>query len=335
MANIGWIKLKVEMFDDTKISLIKSMPSGKDIILIWIRLLCMAGKNNDNGLIYLSENIAYTPEMLATIMKEEPSIIRHAMKTLNDFEMIEINNHGLIGVVNWEKHQNVEGLEKIRKQNALRAKKFRAKQKQKLLGNGVEIEDEEDEEIECNVTGNVTVTEDNATEKKREEEEKKRKEKVVVPPSPNFSNSISDEWAEKLNLKIGSRQGINLLNTGWLKLQQDTRTVLTDYLQLMNENNTPIRAQIQLDKLIKNFADNEKKHGGKKLVKFIDEIISNGDGKIYWNRITWGDEKKADKTKATYTPPRKIFKANRDFSYNQKSIVDAIVGNAAKKVTND
>jgi len=149
--------------------------------------------------------------------------------------------------------------------------------------------------------------------KERKEKEIKGEDKNSTKLTPlNFSTSISDEWAEKLNIKIGSRQGINLLNTNWLKLEQNTRTVLTDYLQLMNENNTPIRSQIQLDKLIKNFADNEKKHGSEKVVKFIDEIVGNGEGRIYWNRITWGDDKKKDRTKTTYEKPKKVFKADND-----------------------
>ncbi|HBP9582646.1 TPA: phage replisome organizer N-terminal domain-containing protein, partial [Enterococcus faecium] len=52
MAEISWIKLKTTMFDDEKIRLIQAVPESDAIIVIWIRLLVLAGKTNDDGLIY-------------------------------------------------------------------------------------------------------------------------------------------------------------------------------------------------------------------------------------------------------------------------------------------
>ncbi|WP_342082555.1 phage replisome organizer N-terminal domain-containing protein, partial [Enterococcus faecalis] len=43
MAEISWIKLKTTMFDDEKIKLIQSMPEADAILVIWIRLLVLAG----------------------------------------------------------------------------------------------------------------------------------------------------------------------------------------------------------------------------------------------------------------------------------------------------
>ncbi|WP_180368420.1 phage replisome organizer N-terminal domain-containing protein, partial [Oenococcus oeni] len=51
MAEIHWIKLKTTMFDDEKIRLIQSVPESDSILIIWIRLLVLAGKTNDDGLI--------------------------------------------------------------------------------------------------------------------------------------------------------------------------------------------------------------------------------------------------------------------------------------------
>ena len=67
MSDVKWIKLTTGMFDDEKIKLISDLPEADAIQLIWIRLLVLAGKVNDNGKIYLSENIPYTDEMLAAI----------------------------------------------------------------------------------------------------------------------------------------------------------------------------------------------------------------------------------------------------------------------------
>jgi len=46
VAEIKWIKLTVNMFDDEKIRLIQAMPESDAIIIIWIRLLALAGKTN-------------------------------------------------------------------------------------------------------------------------------------------------------------------------------------------------------------------------------------------------------------------------------------------------
>jgi predicted phage replisome organizer len=118
------------MHEDEKIKLIDAMP-GRDIThYLWIRLLIQAGKTNSNGFIFLSENIPYTDEMLATIFNRPLESIKLALKTLSDFEMIEIAPNNIIKIVNWDKHQNIEGMERVRAQNRKRAENHRDKKKQ-------------------------------------------------------------------------------------------------------------------------------------------------------------------------------------------------------------
>lgn len=141
MAEIKWIKLSVNMFDDEKVKLIRTLPEGESIILIWIQLLCLAGKINDGGLVYMGQNLAYSDEMLATILDHPLNNMRSALKTLEQFEMIQVNNNGFIDIVNWEKHQNIEGMERIREQNRLRKQKQRNKERQKELAESVTSRD--------------------------------------------------------------------------------------------------------------------------------------------------------------------------------------------------
>jgi len=148
MVDVSWIKLKLNMFDDERIKLIESMPEADSILIIWIRLLSQAGKTNANGYIFLNENVPYTPEMLSTLFNRPLNTVRLALTTLAQFEMIEVENNGFIRISNWEKHQNVDGLDKIREQNRIKMQKYRASKKNNKLG--------------CNVTSNVTVTERNA-----------------------------------------------------------------------------------------------------------------------------------------------------------------------------
>lgn len=131
MAEISWIKLKTTMFDDEKIRLIQAAPESDAILVIWIRLLVLAGKTNDDGLIYIQRNMPYTDEMLATLFNKPVNTVRLALTTLGNFNMIDLGSDGVLAISNWEKHQNIEGMEKVREQNRLR--KQRQREKQKML----------------------------------------------------------------------------------------------------------------------------------------------------------------------------------------------------------
>lgn len=133
MAGISWIKLSVNIFDDEKIKLIKSMPEGDAIILIWIQLLCLAGKTNDNGAVYIGQHMNYTDEMISTICNQPLNTVRIALKAFEEFEMINLGEDGLISILNWEKHQNIEGMERVREQNRIRKRRQREREKQKAL----------------------------------------------------------------------------------------------------------------------------------------------------------------------------------------------------------
>src|SRR5699024_6307233 len=82
---------------------------------------------------------------LATIFDEKLNIVRIALNTLEQFGMIEIDVHGRINIANWEKHQNVEGLDRIRKSNADRQQLYYYRKKLKEIGidaNHEEVPDE-------------------------------------------------------------------------------------------------------------------------------------------------------------------------------------------------
>ena len=135
MASVKWIKLNVDMFDDEKIKLIQAMPEGDSLLLVWIKLILLAGKTNEGGYIYISENMPYTDEMLSVIMNKPLNIIRLALDTFLSLRMIEDDEKGIY-LVNFEKHQSLDKLEQIREQTRLRVAKHRAKIKE---NNGVAL----------------------------------------------------------------------------------------------------------------------------------------------------------------------------------------------------
>lgn len=127
---VKWIKLSTQMFDDEKIKIIQSMPDGDSILIVWIRLLTLAGKVNDDGFVYLNEHIPYTPEMLATIFGRNLQTVRLALSTFENLGMIE-NIEGKILISNWTKHQSVEGLADIKRKEQARIRQARHRAKLK------------------------------------------------------------------------------------------------------------------------------------------------------------------------------------------------------------
>lgn len=90
MAEVKWIKITTDVFDDEKILLIESMPSADSIITIWFKLLILAGKQNNNGVFMMSNKLPFTDEMLATIFRRDLNTVRLALKTFEEFGMIEV-----------------------------------------------------------------------------------------------------------------------------------------------------------------------------------------------------------------------------------------------------
>lgn len=134
MVEISWIRFSTRFFEDEKIKLIQTLPEADTILIIWIKLLIMAGKINDRGAIYLSEAIPYSLKMLSILLEREEKTVEFALKIFKDYKMISINERGIIFINNWANDQNIEGLEKIRKQTRLRVQKYRL-----LKINGEEI----------------------------------------------------------------------------------------------------------------------------------------------------------------------------------------------------
>lgn len=159
MADINWIKLRVDMFDDEKIKIIQSMPEGDTILVIWIRIIALAGKCNAKGLVLIEDEFPYSDEMLATIFNKPLATVRLALGTFEKFRMIERTEKGIY-ISNFEKHQNTEGMEKIREQARIRKQREREKKRALLeAGNTPALPDNSSENPETlpeNVTDNVT-----------------------------------------------------------------------------------------------------------------------------------------------------------------------------------
>jgi predicted phage replisome organizer len=130
LADVKWIKICTDIFDDEKIVLIEGMPEADSIIAIWFKLLCLAGKQNNGGVFMLNEKMPYTEEMFSLIFRRSLNTVRLALSTFEQFGMVEIVNKTYT-IPNWEKHQNADKLDEIREYNKLKQRESR--QRRKLL----------------------------------------------------------------------------------------------------------------------------------------------------------------------------------------------------------
>lgn len=133
MSEVKWIKIVTDIFDDEKILLIESMPEADAIIVIWFKLLCLAGRQNNSGVFMMNGRIPYTDEMFATIFRRPLNVIRLALKTFEQYGMIEIINH-TVTIPNWSKHQTLDQVERNREY--MRKYMQKRREEQRLLAQG-------------------------------------------------------------------------------------------------------------------------------------------------------------------------------------------------------
>lgn len=134
MADVKWIKIVTDIFDDEKIRYIETLPNGDETIVLWFRLLCLAGKSNASGMLMMTDRIAYTDEMLSSVFNRDVKSIQLALGIFQNLDMIEIVENRIY-LTNWEKHQSTEKLDKIREKTRIRVQEYRKKKLQ--IGNDV------------------------------------------------------------------------------------------------------------------------------------------------------------------------------------------------------
>lgn len=174
MADVKWIKITTDIFDDEKILLIESLPDAYAIITVWFKLLCLAGKQNNSG-VFMMGKIAYTDKMLATIFRMKESTVAMALQTFEQFGMVEIID-GVITIPNWGKHQNLDQMENRKEFMRNYMKDYRAKQKALTACKP---------DCKPNSKPNVRQAEEDKEEEKEVEEDKESKgrAKRFTPPT--------------------------------------------------------------------------------------------------------------------------------------------------------
>mgnify|MGYP003177283268 CR=1 FL=1 len=212
MTGMKWIKIDTGIFDDSKIRLIESMPEGNTLVVIWFRLLILAGKEFTNGVFMINDKIACTDEMLATIFGKPIATIRLALETFQKLNMIDLID-GAYSIPNWNKYQSADKYEINRARDRKRLQEWRKKQQDKKRIPQINATSQNETFHETFQKCNET-----ATEIEKEIEKEIYKEKAVAVKTPlslirEFSGT-NKELLESLRAWLEMRKKMHRPLTG-------------------------------------------------------------------------------------------------------------------------
>jgi len=307
MKGANWIKITTNMFEDEKIRLINAMKNSDPIYCIWLKLLLQAGKVNDGGLIYLKENVAYSKEMLSIIFNRPIEIINEALKVLEDFQMIEIYENNIIKISNWEKHQNIEGMQRAREKTRNRVKNCREKKKNEnnVSGNFESDVSNKEKSFYENADCDKSNTEFNDTSEEKNcnanvtvqrEKESKKKNKKIDKEEREENSLLDSEFHE--NLSLEATELINSVKDLKINIKGFTLNSVIAVLSVHSEEYVKMAVQkaIEKNKFDMNYVDgilnNWLREGYPKIscgneVKFSKEnnVVTRGKPKLRFNNF--------------------------------------------------
>lgn len=212
---VQWIKITTDIFDDEKMLLIDSMSNSDEIIIIWFKLLCFAGKQNNKG-VFMMNNIPYTTKMLSTIFRRNEKTVIKALKIFEEFGMIQYIN-GAITITNWGRHQNLDKIEANNEYMRNYMREYRKKQKAVAVGKN-------EDKVNGKLNGKVNIN--SAEEEKDIESEKSKTE-----------DSISDETLSNLDYEsiINSFNSICKSLPKVIKLTEKRKKAITEVNKLLGD----------------------------------------------------------------------------------------------------
>lgn len=262
MADIKWIKLATCMPDDEKMKLIDAMPERDTIHYVWIRILLLGGKINANGEIFLSEGMPLTANMLAILFSRPIDDIKIALKVLSRFGMIEIAPDKVIKIANWDKYQNIEGMERVREQNRKRAENHREKkklEKKASKSNGEENYKDEILEEDADLEENEALKANDDLEKNKDLDENEILENLETSEKASPNVVIDD----KTNAVFNEADSNNIEETA----DNNCNSTKNTSNVTQNENNVTVTEQ--------NKKEIENKKKNKKEKRDIDKDIES------------------------------------------------------------
>jgi predicted phage replisome organizer len=209
MANdVKWIKITTDIFDDEKILLIESMPDSYAIIVVWFKLLCLAGKQNNSGVFMISNRIPYTDKMLATIFRMKESTVQMALQVFEQFGMVELVD-GVITIPNWNKHQSLDAYEAKKERDRLYQAERRAKQRALVSKSSDTSADSK-----AIKSSDIAPLEEERDKERDKDKEKKESKKIDYQQIADMYNSLCPSFPSLKSLSESRKKAIKArLNT--------------------------------------------------------------------------------------------------------------------------
>ena len=88
MADLQWLKLSTNFFDNNKIKLLESERDGDTLIRVWIQLLTIAMKCNYQGRLSVTEDKPMTVDEFSKIMGKSKKKITKCLEKFEELKMI-------------------------------------------------------------------------------------------------------------------------------------------------------------------------------------------------------------------------------------------------------
>lgn len=125
---LTFIKLDINIYEDDKMMELLEHPDGYKFCWLWIGLLCIAMKSPIPGFLLKSAERPHTPNSISHKLRIPVSIVERAFQVFHELDIIDASN-GIIEIVNFEKWQNVEKINRQREISRQTSKKYREKQR--------------------------------------------------------------------------------------------------------------------------------------------------------------------------------------------------------------
>ena len=254
MAEVKWIKIVTDVFDDEKILMIETMPEADTIIVIWFKLLCLAGKQNNSGVFQMGQ-MPYTDEMFSTIFRRPLNTVRLALKTFEQFGMIEIV-HNTVTIPNWGKHQSIDQIEA---KNAYMKKYMREyREKQKLISSG---------NTNCKTNSKANVSEaDKIREEEIREDENRGDKKSVRETTHALFKRLAPDYIF------------------CMERHAELTAKMEEWIAYKTERKEPYKEQ-GMKSLLRQVENNALTYGDKAVCDLIDDSMANGWKGIIFDRL--------------------------------------------------
>ena len=233
MSDIKWIKIDTGLFNNRKIRQIEHLENSDALIVVWLKMMILAAEVNENGYLLFTDSKPYDAELLATQFNRPVELIHDALDTFIKYEMIDetISKAGTIySISNWDKYQNIDGMERIREQNRLRKQRERDRKR--------DIEDD----------SHVTERDSHATDKEKDKDKEEDKEKNNIKKRTFFIPPTVDEvktYCTERNNKIDAQTFIDFYESkGWMigaNKMKDWKAAIRTWEKRHNNDKAPVK----------------------------------------------------------------------------------------------